>query len=360
MKYYLCVAVLLIWAPPANAAYLLGVAAPHDSMSGEYLPTELFRLALDGSSYQSLGQLQDGGVAGDYDAIAASPTYGLRAFSGGTGGGSRLVRVNEQSVTATVLSPPLFGREIRGAAFDDNERLWALDVLSDELVEFSPQTGIELRSVGLSLDGSNFDMARAVDLAVDFSGQMLLVHGTAVFDVDLSTGALTERFSDTQNEASTGSPPLLAGAAIGFNGTESLIGLDVAGGAEDDFYAYDLENSFQRTLLLGSQSAIDFEVGDLTLVEEPVSTGDYNSDGVVNLADYTAWRNSLGSTTNLAANGNDSGTSMNVIDEADYLVWKNNFGAIAAIKATSQAVPEPNVYSLVLLGFAAITLRRIW
>jgi hypothetical protein len=54
--------------------------------------------------------------------------------------------------------------------------------------------------------------------------------------------------------------------------------------------------------------------------------GDYNSDGQVDSADYSVWRDSLGSTTNLSADGDHNG----VIDAADRAVWQANFGATAA------------------------------
>jgi hypothetical protein len=76
--------------------------------------------------------------------------------------------------------------------------------------------------------------------------------------------------------------------------------------------------------------------------------GDYNGNGSVDAADYTIWRNTLGSMSDLRANGNNSGPSMGKIDQADYIVWKTNFGAggsgagaaTAALGMTS-VVPEP-------------------
>ena len=53
--------------------------------------------------------------------------------------------------------------------------------------------------------------------------------------------------------------------------------------------------------------------------------GDYNGNGIVDAADYTVWRDTLGSTTALAADG--SGNL--VVDQADYGVWKTNFGHTA-------------------------------
>lgn len=52
--------------------------------------------------------------------------------------------------------------------------------------------------------------------------------------------------------------------------------------------------------------------------------GDYNLDGSVDAADYTVWRNTLGSQASLftAADGDGSG----LVDAADYNVWKSHYG----------------------------------
>ena len=57
----------------------------------------------------------------------------------------------------------------------------------------------------------------------------------------------------------------------------------------------------------------------------PLVLGDYNGDGTVDASDYTLWRKSIGSTTNLAADGNGNG----VIDNGDFDVWRANFGQTA-------------------------------
>ncbi|MCO6044652.1 carbohydrate-binding protein [Aeoliella sp. ICT_H6.2] len=56
----------------------------------------------------------------------------------------------------------------------------------------------------------------------------------------------------------------------------------------------------------------------------PALPGDYNRDSTVGLADYTIWRNALGSTTASfsLADGNGDG----VTDASDYQVWKRQFG----------------------------------
>jgi len=55
--------------------------------------------------------------------------------------------------------------------------------------------------------------------------------------------------------------------------------------------------------------------------------GDYNLDGQVDSADYTVWRDSLGSTTALAADGNGD----HLVNDVDYGIWKAHFGTVATL-----------------------------
>ena len=58
----------------------------------------------------------------------------------------------------------------------------------------------------------------------------------------------------------------------------------------------------------------------------PTLAGDYNADGAVDAADYTVWRDTLGSSgVGLPADGNGD----LVIDRNDHAVWATNYGAIA-------------------------------
>ncbi|QDU54902.1 hypothetical protein [Aeoliella mucimassa] len=111
-----------------------------------------------------------------------------------------------------------------------------------------------------------------------------------------------------------------------------------------------------RTSTLGDDTlevATDWVEGNLEMLTGgPTLPGDYNGDGLVDLGDYTVWRDSLGSTTDLAANGDNTGTSQGIIDVADYEIWKVNFGTslnpIAAVETA--VVPEPGSGSQLLIA----------
>jgi hypothetical protein len=85
--------------------------------------------------------------------------------------------------------------------------------------------------------------------------------------------------------------------------------------------------------------------------------GDFDGDGTVTAADYTVWRNTLGSTTNLSADGDGN----RVVDAADYDVWKAHFGqtaaGVAAVASRSPSVPEPSSLWIFALSSLAFVLR---
>lgn len=80
--------------------------------------------------------------------------------------------------------------------------------------------------------------------------------------------------------------------------------------------------------------------------------GDFNSDGVVDAADYVVWRDSLG-VTGLAPFSGADATGDGLVTVADYLEWRNNFGMSSA-GFPSTSVPEP-LTLLLLLGAIVIS-----
>ena len=83
---------------------------------------------------------------------------------------------------------------------------------------------------------------------------------------------------------------------------------------------------------------------NVSVTSSPLS--DYNGNGVVDAADYVVWRKTLGSTTNLLANGDDTGPSAGIIDQADYAVWRTNFGNTAAAAGSGSAQSAVNANAL--------------
>lgn len=73
--------------------------------------------------------------------------------------------------------------------------------------------------------------------------------------------------------------------------------------------------------------------------------GDYNSDGRVDAADYTVWRDSLESEGDLTADGNGD----RVVDQADRALWASNYGATAgaslALATAAPGVTTPSAES---------------
>lgn len=94
------------------------------------------------------------------------------------------------------------------------------------------------------------------------------------------------------------------------------------------------------------------------IVGAPQLAGDFNGDGLVNLADYTVWRDNLGA-------GNEAsiaygGDGLNGVDSADYEVWKNNFsGSIDPLSGSMNQIPEPaSIIIGLLLGCVLLHSRE--
>lgn len=88
-------------------------------------------------------------------------------------------------------------------------------------------------------------------------------------------------------------------------------------------------------------------------------SGDFNGDGYVDAADYTVWRNNLGTSEDGSVlTGNGTG---GIVDSADYELWSNNFGnSLPAFSTT--AIPEPASACLLLLNACwhwALSTRRL-
>jgi hypothetical protein len=94
----------------------------------------------------------------------------------------------------------------------------------------------------------------------------------------------------------------------------------------------------------------------------PGVPGDYNSDGVVNAADYVEWRKHLG--TGFQLPNEVSGVTPGSVTQEDYTAWRARFGnpSGSASGATSAGVPEPSTLAMILMAigsFCARSFRRL-
>lgn len=235
-----------------------------------------------------------------------------------------------------------------GRAFAGSATAFGVDGPADLALTYtaggSPKTGT-INYTGVSSNN--------LTLKVDpVSGQALLVN-TSPFEVSIdgytissAAGSLSvANWSslDDQNVSSAGwfeaNPSATRLSELQANGSTLL-----AGGAT---YA------LGRLFTAGS-SAQDLALQFLLPTEATARTGvvryetiplagDFNFDGAVDAADYTTWRDGLGTT----------------YTAADYQIWRNNFGATASSAlATSNAVPEPRALIVMLAAIAALTRRR--
>src|SRR5690606_26934520 len=93
-----------------------------------------------------------------------------------------------------------------------------------------------------------------------------------------------------------------------------------------------------------------------SLIPQGTLPGDFNGDGMVNLADYTVWRDQLGtpSESGLAYNGDGSG----MVDAGDYAMWKSHLGTSTSGATSTTAVPEGSSSVLVTLLLAMAPWAR--
>jgi len=125
------------------------------------------------------------------------------------------------------------------------------------------------------------------------------------------------------------------------------IGSEIAANAGGNVFSISQGDDGELYVMFGN--------GDIKLIAAPTLPGDYNGDHVVNAADYTVWRNNLG-TTNVLPNDPIGGE----IGTAQYERWKDNFGAGNLGVGSASNVPEPEALSLVIFGLLGSVAAGHW
>lgn len=236
-----------------------------------------------------------------------------------------------------VADPEAEGRQlwiefdaVSGNALDANE------FASVDNVSITVSTSVSPAPAILTV-GGDFEQSATGSLAID----LLDAGGTAGVDYDKLQVAGEARLSGTLQVRLA--PDLSFAPGMVF----SVVGAESIDGTFDDVQLPPLHGGLELDVVYSS-TEIRIEVAGVP--------GDYNLDGIVNIADYTVWRDNLGSQTLLAADGDGSG----MVDVGDYLVWKAQFGQVAggesATAQHSSTIPEPTSWIASFVGGALLRL----
>lgn len=108
----------------------------------------------------------------------------------------------------------------------------------------------------------------------------------------------------------------------------------------------------------GLKWSLEHESNRVLLSVVPGLSGDYNSDGAVDAADYIVWRKTLGQQGNgLPADGNSNGE----VEDGDYNFWWQRLGNTLSGGGNGggdAAVPEPCGAMLIFAGLALVLCSR--
>lgn len=208
----------------------------------------------------------------------------------------------------------------------------------------------------VNLGGNTLTTSGAVDLNVGLTGGGTIANsgslgtaGTTPIAANLNSSSKlvidlgpnnTDFFNITGNATLSGLLDVVL--EPGFTPVGPFTVLTVSGTLNATSLALDASDTSDFTLGVVGKSLV------LTVGGTGGVTGDYNGNGVVDAADYTLWRDNLG-TNNPLQNDDIGGT----IGQAHYAQWKSNFGATGGggSLAAQSAVPEPT--TLVFAGLVA-------
>lgn len=209
-------------------------------------PAKLFSFDVNGSNFRDLGTMTINGELLDADGLAVSEKYGLLGFVIDSTG-SYLISIDPNTATAFSLGSHLLGREIRGAVFDLDDNLWAIDSASTSLLMLNPSNGSVLKSIALKKDGQPFSMYDpGTDIAIDDEGKFYLTaysgqaNGAIIYTLNPSTGVLTQVAADPWQ--------YLNGITFASADTTNHL-FAYEGNYEDEIFSYDVNSNYNRTVL---------------------------------------------------------------------------------------------------------------
>jgi hypothetical protein len=162
---------------------------------------------------------------------------------------------------------------------------------------------------------------------------------------------------------------ITASSTVSANGLLATLTIDTTGLNSGTFpllltgVASNINPNNNTTLNGATGSAIPLTVTNGTIMVSTLPLADFSHNGIVDAADYTIWRDSMGQTgTGLAADADGN----HVIDQTDYNIWKSQFGYVAAGASgaaagrlsAGAAVPEPSAAILLVAAMLGVIFAQ--
>lgn len=189
------------------------------------------------------------------------------------------------------------------------------------------------------------------DLAAGVTSDPLAIDGSGAFDMSAATvNFITGNVAYRGPGGSPMGALSFAGQSGSLSGTGALSTLS-SNGQTTETITFPVNATFN--IPVDTSTTIDLTITGQLVAKSTFATpllGDYNSNGVVDAADYVVWQNNLGSATSLP-NDDTSGVGVD-----DYNRWRSKFGQAQsgsgadALKGT--AVPEASAVSLLAAAIA--------
>jgi hypothetical protein len=269
--------------------------------------------------------------------------------------GSATTATNVRTTAVNDAGKVSFTSEFTGGGVDPNSGVYLADTAGTTLVAFEDSATPEgtkffrrffTESVALN---QNSQLAFLAELSDTANGAAA---GRGLYRFDPTTGL--EQIMRS-GDAFLGSTI----ASLNFVGDFYSAALSASSRQAPDSDFSGLNNAGQLAFVY---SLVNGESGIAIWSPDVVSLpGDYNSDGHVDAADYTVWRNHLNQSFALD-NENPDAATPGLVDQEDYLFWKSNYGnssgggsiSTIASGSGSLAVPEPT--TALLAFFASLVL----
>lgn len=248
----------------AAAGEIWGIKSEGVGSIPSQAPANLFRFNHDGTGFTDFGPISlVGGGQVDADGLAASGALGLYAFWL-TPNGSQLMHLGSGSPQGTTVGSFMPTRSMRAAAFDHADRLWAVDASTSEIMQINPLTGAVIGApvVLHTAFAALLIESEGSDIAVNMTGEMVLVNGNRVYGLDPFSGMATLLGQDPTSPV----PNFLVGAAFSPDSPTDRLFVFEANGT-DDLFTYDMNVSYNpNPLILNIIPAFNAGRGDLASV----------------------------------------------------------------------------------------------